>query len=155
MAMKKFNFRLERLRKYKEQIEEERKRSLAIVQNRLVNEKNKLTVIMSTRNRYLSSFGVRKAGKVNLQNIIISKRYLDKLAADIVVQTKITKSAEHEVATAQKALLDAAREKKKYEKLKERQLERFRKDNLSSENKELDEFGARSSANRLSHNYHV
>jgi len=151
--MKKFRFRLERIKKYKEQIEEERKRGLALRQNRLSAEKYKLTVIVSIRNRYMNLFGVRKAGKVNLRELIISKRYLDKLAADIVVQTKVTKMAEQEVTVAQKALLEAARDKKKYEKLKEKQLEKFNRENLISENKELDEFGARRDSNRLSQDY--
>jgi flagellar FliJ protein len=155
MAMKKFKFRLERIRKFKEQLEDERKRGLAISQNKLMSEKEKLSLVVATRNKYLAIFGIRSTGNINMRDLIVGKRHLDKLAADIVVQTKATKFAEHEVATAQKALLEAVKEKKKYEKLKERQLENYRKDNLQSENKELDEFGSRGKENRLNHSYQI
>jgi flagellar FliJ protein len=141
--MKKFNFRLERILRYKEQIEDEKKRKLALVQNQLIQEKNRLAVIVTTRSKYMSSFGIKKAGRVNLRNLIISKRYIDKLSGDVVVQTKIVKAAENDFNAAQKALLEAAREKKKYEKLREKQLGKHTLENNLKENKELDEFGAR------------
>ena len=140
--MKKLKFRLERVRKFKEQIEEERKRSLVICQNRLLAEKNKLVAVVSTRNRYVAGFGVRKTGRVNLTDLVNSKRFIDKLAADIVVQTKIMKTAENNMTAAQKALLGATREKKKYEKLKERQQQKHNKENAVFAIKQLDEFGS-------------
>jgi flagellar protein FliJ len=155
MVMKKFKFRLERIRRFKEQLEDERKRGLAVCQNKLNAEKEKLSHIIETRNRYLGTFGIRTTGKVNMRDLIVAKRHLDKLAADIVIQTKAAKSAEHEVSVAQKALLEAVKEKKKYEKLKERQLELNKKDNLLLERKELDEFGSRGKAIRLSASYEI
>ena len=153
--MKKFKFRLERIRKYKEQLEDDRKRRLAISQNKLNEEKSRLSLIVATRNRYLSIFGVRSTGLINMRDLILSKRHLDKLAADIVVQTKATKIAEHEVNKAQKALIEAVKEKKKYEKLKEKQLDSHHKESMLSENKELDEFGSRRKENKLSHSYQI
>jgi flagellar protein FliJ len=153
--MKKFKFRLERIRKFKEQVEEERKRQLAISQNKLNDEKARLSLIVATRNRYLAIFGVRSTGKINMRDLILSKRHLDKLSADIVIQTKVTKIAEHEVGHAQKALLEAVKEKKKYEKLKEKQFNTHRKESLLIENKELDEFGSRRKENRLSPSYQI
>jgi flagellar protein FliJ len=155
MQMKKFKFRLERIRKFKEQVEEERKRGLAVSQNKLMAEKEKLSLIVATRSRYLAIYGVRSAGKINMRDLIVGKRYLDKLAADIVMQTKAAKVAEQEVVVAQKALLEAVKEKKKYDKLKERQLDINKKENLLAENKELDEFGARNKDNKLSYDHQI
>jgi flagellar protein FliJ len=155
MEMKKFKYRLERIRKFKEQVEDERKRSLAISQNKLMVEKEKLSLIVATRNRYLALFGIKSTGKINMRDLIVSKRHLDKLSADIVIQTKAAKTAEIEVTAAQKALIEAVKEKKKYDKLKERQLENYRKENLLLENKELDEFGSRGKENRLNHSYQI
>ncbi|NLI15368.1 MAG: flagellar export protein FliJ [candidate division Zixibacteria bacterium] len=153
--MKKLKFRLERIRKYKEQIEDDRKRYLAVTQNKLNEEKTRLSAIIETRDRYMAVFGVRSTGKINMRELILSKRHLDKLSADIVMQTKAVKLAEQEVNKAQKALIEAVKERKKYEKLKEKQLENHRKENLLSENKELDEYGSRPKRNALSHNYQI
>jgi flagellar FliJ protein len=152
--MKKFKFRLERILKYKEQIEDERKRKLAVVQSQLLKEKTKLSTIVLTRNKYMASFGLKKPGRVNLRDLIISKRYIDKLSGDIVIQTKMVRAAEGEVGAAQKALLEAAREKKKYEKLRAKQFDIHTKDDQLKENKELDEFGSRVSERNLSGSFH-
>lgn len=140
---RKFKFRLERIRRFKEQDEEDKKRKLAIEQSRLSLEKKTLNDFLTLRSRYLAKFGVKKTGRVNLTELILSKRYLDKLSADIVLQTKRVDGAEKSVALARKALLEASREKKKYDKLKEKQLDKYRQETNRSLVKELDEFGSK------------
>jgi len=142
---KKFKFRLDRIRRFKEQEEEDKKRKLAIEQTRLALEKKTLSDFLDLRNRCLANFGVRKTGRVNLTELILSKRYIDKLSSDIVLQTKRVDGAERVVALAQKALLEASREKKKYEKLKEKQFVKHKADTARILIKELDQFGSRSS----------
>lgn len=142
--MKKFNFRLDRIRKFKQQLEQDKKRGLAVEQIRCQAEKQKLSAITSTHKKYLSSYGVRQPGRVNVRELIISRRYIDKLSGDMEKQTGTVTAVEKDVAGAQKALLEASREKKKYEKLKERKLQAYLEESRFLENKELDEFGSRS-----------
>ncbi len=142
---KKFKFRLDRIRRFKEQEEEDKKRKLAIEQTRLQLEKKTLSEFLDLRNHCLAKFGVRKTGRVNLTELILSKRYIDKLSSDIVLQTRRVDSAERLVALAQKALLEASREKKKYEKLKEKQSAKHKAETARILIKELDQFGSRSS----------
>ncbi len=142
---KKFKFRLERIRRFKEQEEEDKKRKLAIEKTRLALEKKTLNDILDLRKRCLMKFGVKKTGRVNLTELILSKRYIDKLSSDIVIQSKRVDGAERLVADAQKALLEASREKKKYDKLKEKQLAKHKVETARILTKELDQFGSRSS----------
>ncbi|MCD6161895.1 MAG: flagellar export protein FliJ [candidate division Zixibacteria bacterium] len=141
--MKKFNFRLEKIRKYKEQLEQNKKLKLASEQARHLVEQNKLSDIIYTKGKYYLMYGIRKPGKINIYNLLVAKRYIDKLSQDIVVQTEVVTSVEKNVSKAQQELLNASREKKKYEKLKEKHLQNFNKDMLRLETRELDEFGSR------------
>ncbi|HHE64872.1 MAG TPA: flagellar export protein FliJ [Bacteroidetes bacterium] len=142
--MKKFNFRLEKIKKYKEQLEQSQKMKLAKKQASCLIEKNILSSIISTKNRYFSKYGIRVPGKVNVNKLIITKMYIDKLSRDIVNQNEKVTVCEKNVADAQKELLKAMREKKKYDKLKEKHLKAYNKEMIRCETNELDEFGARS-----------
>ncbi len=141
--MRKFNFRLEKILRYKEQLEEDKKMRLASTQAELAKEQQKLIAIIETRNRYFTKYGVKKKGKVNVSQLIISKRYLDKLARDIQVQNKSVNEAEKHVSEAQQKLIEAAKERKKYEKLKTKYKDNYNKEMMRQEAIELDEFGSR------------
>jgi flagellar protein FliJ len=141
--MKKFNFRLEKILRYKEQLEEDKKMKLAAKQADLLIEQKKLLILIETRDRYFQKYGVRKKGKVNITQLILSKRYLDKLGRDISLQNDIVGKAEVSVSEAQQELIEAAKERKKYEKLKTRYKTNYNKEMVRLEGIELDEFGSR------------
>jgi len=141
--MKKFNFRLEKIKRYKEQLEQEKKLKLAAERQNLFKEQNTLTDIVKVQDRYWTQYSERKLGKINVNQLIVTRRYLDKLAKDVSVQTKKVKRAENKVTKAQDAYIQASKEKKKYEKLKEKHLELYTKESQRLENIELDEFGSR------------
>ncbi len=141
--MKKFNFRLEKIRRYKEQLEEDKKMKLGTEQAKLIKEQQKMIAIIENRNRYFSKYGVKKKGKINVYQLMLAKRYLDKLAKDIQDQNQQVVTAEKSVSQAQQELIDAARERKKYEKLKARYKTNYDKEVLRQEGIELDEFGSR------------
>ena len=141
--MKKFNFRLEKIKRFKEQLEQDKKMKLAAERNRLQNEKLKLAEIITTRDKYFTRYSIRKPGKLNIAKLIIAKRYLDKLAGDILEQRKKITGVEADVKKAQEDLLEASKEKKKYEKLRNRHLALYNEESSRAENRELDEFGSR------------
>ena len=99
---------------------------------------------MGVRTAYFSRYGIRRPGRVNIHQLIIFKRFLDKLASDIKNQRQIIAGLEKQVDLAQKQLLEATRDKKKYDKLKEHRFEDHTLAVMRLENNELDEFGARS-----------
>jgi len=140
--MKKFNFRLDKIKRFKDQFEQNKRMKLATKQAHLYIEKNKLTSAVETRNKYFSLYGVRKPGKININHLIITKRYVDKLARDVLDQTKQVTLVEQDVDKAKKELLEASKEKKKYEKLKSKHLAVYLEDVSREENRELDEFAA-------------
>ncbi|MCP4583192.1 MAG: flagellar export protein FliJ [candidate division Zixibacteria bacterium] len=145
--MKKFKFRLEKIKRYKEQLEQGKKMKLAAEQTRLQIGKNELSEAITMKDRYFSMYGVRKPGILNITTLIIAKRYLDKLAHDILNHRNKVAGIEKNVHKAQQDLLEAAKERKKYEKIKNRHLAAYKEEMTREENRELDEFGAR--ANKI------
>jgi len=140
--MKKFNFRLEKIKRFKDQLEQNKRMKLAAKQAHLYIEKNKLTTAVENRKKYFSLYGIRKPGKVNIYQLIIAKRYVDKLASDVREQTRQVALVEKDVDKAKKELLEASKEKKKYEKLKSKHQAAYLENVNREENRELDEFAA-------------
>ena len=87
---------------------------LAAEQYRLQIGKNELAEVIATREKYFSLYGVRKPGKINISRLIIAKRYLDKLARDILNHRNNVTAIEKDVDRAQQDLIEAAKERKKY-----------------------------------------
>ena len=121
----------------------------AAAQSRWLREKNTLEMIVEKRNSYFSRYGVRKPGKLNIVQLLISKRFLDKLARDISNHTKRVADSRNDMNSAQKELVEASRERKKYEKLKEKYRVVYNKESELEANKELDEFGGRTLRHQL------
>ena len=140
--MKKFNFRLEKIKRFKDQLEQNKRMKLAAKQAHLYIEKNKLTIAVETRNKYFLLYGVRKPGKVNINQLIIAKRYVDKLAGVVLDQARRVTLVEQDIDKAKKGLLDASKQKKKYEKLKSKHLIAYLENVNREETRELDEFAA-------------
>jgi len=116
---------------------------LAAEQARLRIGRNELAEVITAQEKYFSRYGVRKPGKLNISKLIIAKRYLDKLAHDIFNHKKNVTAIEKDVEKAQNDLLEAAKERKKYEKIKNRHMEVYNEESVRAEIRELDEFGSR------------
>jgi len=141
--MKKFKFRLEKIRKYKKQIENDIKLQLAAERARLFVEAQRLDDLNAFRSGYFNRYGVRRTGKVNVHELKMSRMFLDKLASEIRSQADILDKARVKVNEVQKKLGDASRERKKYDRLKEKSKAQYGREMTRLETKELDEFGSR------------
>ena len=82
-------------------------------------------------------------GKLNILVLMFSRRYLDKLYRDITKQKDRVKKSEDKVDDAKHRLHAAMRDRKKYEKLKERRRLEYEYESGRAEQKELDEIASR------------
>jgi len=141
--LKRFRFRLEKILRYKNQVEERKKQILSERNNELKIEKTHLNGLIdrnaSYRDRYSSLF----MGKLNILVLMFSRRYLDKLYRDITKQKDRVKKSEDKVDDAKHRLHAAMRDRKKYEKLKERRRLEYEYESGRAEQKELDEIASR------------
>ena len=144
--MKRFKFRLEKILRYKNQIEDRKKQFLSERNNELNIEEANLNRLFdrntSYQNRYRSLF----KGKLNILGLMFSRRHLDKLYQDIVNQKDIVNKTEKKVDEAKLQLQAAMRDRKKYDMLKEKRKFVYEYEAGREERKEFDEIASRSKA---------
>ena len=141
--MKRFNFRLEKILRYKNQVEERKKQILSERNNELNMEMASLSALKVRNASYRIKYSSLFRGKMNILRLRLSRDYLDKLNRDIIKQTGRVRESEQRVDKAKRQLQKAMRDRKKYEKLKERRKSEYDYEYNRQEQKDLDEIGSR------------
>ena len=140
--MKKFNFRLERLLQYKIQLEDQKRRELVSRTDDLNAQNAIFREMTHRREQYLNRYSGYFVGHVDVEGLKTTRRYLEKVQRDLVVQARRVIDCEKKMERARAALVEAMRDRKKYENLKERKFETYIRESDKAGQKELDEFGA-------------
>ncbi len=137
--MKGFKFQLQGLLGVKEKIEEQKKIELGKANQILEKEKSTLRTLEEKRENSLQFQKDAVATRINVVEYNNYINFVKKLDSDIVNQNKQILKEEKNVEVAKDNLLETMKERKAYEKLKEKKLEAYYKDMLSREQKVLDE----------------
>ncbi len=137
--MRKFRYRLEALLKVREHLERERQKQLALSTQKVMDQNAELVQIHQTRQSTLDDQRVRISRPFGAAEMLVVSRYLQKLKRDTVVGEELLRVLKKDEEAKRRLLLEAARERKKYEKLKERQRDHFIKEYDQMMSKETDE----------------
>jgi flagellar FliJ protein len=140
--MAQFEFRLEALLTHRAQIEKDKQRRLAQVQQQIQAILRKIQdaeTRIRQENRTLG--GNELTGALDMQYIAHEKRFVGALTMRIVLARQEIMRLEVTLVAARKELLTAARARKVIEKLKERQLARWRQEQERKESAIMDEIG--------------
>ena len=121
--MKKFKFRLQNVMDLKEKREDEAKRNYAIILGDFQKEKDKLGSLVQS----LVLFNVEFEDKIskNPENISCYYQYREKLNEDIHAQRVVLDKTAQKLETAKKELMDVRKERKKIERIKEKDFEKY------------------------------
>lgn len=141
--MKKFSYRLERVLRFKEQIEQQKQLALADRNEILNREKEHLAELSAEEVRYLELYGSLFHGKIDIRGLKSAHSYVNKLKADKSAQSRQVVKAEKNTEEAKIEVRDSMRDRKKYDKLKERKHKEYDFELNKAEQKELDEIAAR------------
>ena len=141
--MKKFRFRLQKVMDVKEEIEKLRMVDLAEAKKVVVLEKEKL------ENQRIEDRQCRRQikeqeleDKIDPMTMDLYYRYLKKLDADMDLQNNVIVKARGETERRRRILLDASKERKVLEKLKERRCSAYRTEMTRKEQAVLDDISA-------------
>lgn len=141
--MKKFNFRLQRVMEVRETKEKECQRELALSQEELNRQENLLekTVAESKRSRE----GLRQAleKSSNAGRLTALDGWRERQEKEHRAQSDRTRKQKGEVDRSRKALVQASKEKKILERLRERRRQEHRALTQKEEQAFLDELGCR------------
>ncbi len=136
---KKFKYRFEPMLKVREHKEKERQKELAEAQGQVVEQKGKLTELDKHRVSTFDHQRKKLIGNISVAETLVCSRYLVRLKRDRIAGTEFLRGLEREVEKRRQKLVEAAKERKMYELLKEKQKTRHRKEIEKVEQKDLDE----------------
>ncbi len=139
--MKKFKYRLETLLKVKEHIERQKQKDLAVTSQKVMQQNNILKQIRDQNSTALEKKRKSSEGKILVSEMLIYSRYFLKLKKDNIAGLELLRALNKTQEVKRLALLEASKNKKIYEKLKEGDQEKFNKEIEEILLKESDEIG--------------
>ncbi len=137
--MKKYKYRLEPMLKLKEHKEKEKQREHAEAVKKVQEQKETLVRIDEKRGETLKHQRQSLVGSMSLAELLVCSRYLMKLKKDTLTGRELLRGFEKEADKRREKLVEASKERKIYEKLKEKQIAKFTKEVERLENKAVDE----------------
>ena len=137
--MKKFQFRLEPVLRLKAHREKQRQKEHALAVRQVTMQQERLASLEGDKSRTFDHQRRMQAGPISAGRLLITSRYLVKLKRDALTGREVLRGLEKTAETRRHELVEAARERKTYEKLKEKRKSAFEQDVARRERKELDE----------------
>jgi len=141
--MKKFKFRLERVLETKVSEERQKKRELGEKLNQLSYEESVLDQLLKQIEEHEKSQRHSIQVSSNAGYLLRQHRWQQELNKKKNEQIRTIARCENDVEKARVALMEATREKRVLEKLKEKQFEEYKKELNAEEQKVLDDIGSR------------
>ncbi len=138
--LRRFKFRLQSVLNLKEKKLEDERMALAQILRVLEDQKDTLLSLNDKKEQIEKSFdNANKEVALDIQNIVNTRNYLEKISNEIKTQFEIIKKTQIEFDEQTQKVNEAYKELKVLEKLKEKQYEEFLKEFRQNETKELDD----------------
>ncbi|HWR81828.1 MAG TPA: flagellar FliJ family protein [Candidatus Deferrimicrobium sp.] len=137
--MKKFKYRLEPLLKAKEHIEKEKQKQHALALNQVFSQQRELSHLDQRQQGTFELQRQNMCGSLSMADMLVYARYILKLKRELLAGRELLRALERTERGKLDALLEASKERKIYEKLKEHRQEQFYRLVESLATKETDE----------------
>jgi flagellar FliJ protein len=137
--MARFVFKLEGVLRHRERIEQNRQRDLAVVHAEMVKLQGELRAFNSEVQRNISAVRTQLVGKLDMSYLAAHRRYMLGMQRKVHDLAQRMAAQQQKVDEARRALIEATRQKKILEKLRERQEIRWRGEQNRREASALDE----------------
>ncbi|MFC1513499.1 flagellar export protein FliJ [candidate division KSB1 bacterium] len=123
--MKRFNYRLQRVLDIKNTIEEVKRRDFLTAQSKLIDEENELKKIFEIRENYQKDLSEQEKREIDLKIIQLYYNFFNSLELRMKYQNNMINLAKEEMEKRREILVEAVKETKVLEKLKEKKLEEY------------------------------
>ena len=133
----KFNFKLQKVLSYKKTVENQKKNQYGIIQQKLNREEDKLDNFNRHKN-HLENEKQLSAVKTKVGNLVMYNAYINDIMASIKVQENIVAKTKDELEEAKEEMVEALRDKKTFERLKENQYREYLYQLEKQEEKQID-----------------
>jgi len=118
--MKRFNFRLKKVLKHKEIVEDLEKERLGKAKSELQRERERLQRMEDQRRRTREELKERRTSRISLPEALIYEAYLERVDEEVSQQATKAAQLSQKVQRTRDDLLQASQEKRIVEKLRER-----------------------------------
>jgi len=140
--MAKFVFKLEGVLEHRRNVERERQRAVAENRAQMTALENQLRDLDQREQQSTQDLrNNRLTGALDMQFIAAHRRFMIAMQRQAMELAQKMAGVQRKLEEAQKELLEAAKQRKVIEKLKEKQLERWRAEMARSEANQMDEIG--------------
>lgn len=137
-----FKFKLQKALEIKEKEEEEKRIELLEKQKILERELGKLSEIEDEITKTLDSYSMSKNGSLDINTMLSYENFLKKLKGNKESQIEIVELYKNRVEECKENFLEARKDKKIFEKLKEKSYEKYMEESLREEQKFIDELSS-------------
>lgn len=137
--MRKFVFRLESIRRLRAGVEREKRREFAAAAAAYNRERHELVRLEREAEEKRGALRKELDGPCRLEKLRNMENYLLRLQETVVAQRQRTEEAWHFMEVKRRELVEASRERKVMDKLRERQLEEYLYELAREEQSFLDE----------------
>lgn len=134
-----FNFKFQSILDLKIRLEDQKKSKYGEANEELKRQKDKLNVLLDEREYQFNL--MREKGKegVTPKELIVYNNYMNRLKKSIELQNVVVERAKKAVEAARLELVEAAKQRKMFETLKEKKLEEYWEEYYKKEQLALDE----------------
>lgn len=137
--MAKFRYRMQSILNIKYQLENQAKMDLGRAQVRLMEEEEKLQTLIDRKEAYLEEGRRMRSKTLHVSELRDNSNAVSVMDEMIERQKEQVAKAEEDVEAARVRLQEVMQERKMHERLKEKALEQFRREENAAEFKSVDE----------------
>jgi flagellar FliJ protein len=135
---KKFNFKLEPVLKYRNNLEKEELRKFAEAQGKVVEKQNYIDNLQQDKQVQQQEIVEMFQSKKDIQNIVEVYRFINTVDLRTAYADKELKAREKDMEIQRASYLASRKKRRAIELLKEKRLEEYKKNESLEENKTLD-----------------
>lgn len=146
--MGKFVFRFNTILNTKEKIEDDRKNKLGLSMKKLAQEKEELKALADKRNTLIEQWQTKSSDIVKISDLRALSNNLELMQNFIDKQNKVVELSEMDAFNKRKELIEASKEKKVFQKLREKDFEEYKYIELKKEYELVDELVSYKASNR-------
>lgn len=145
--MKKFNFTLQSLKKYNDQVLDSEKSILGRLRAELAEMQSELDAKVAEYEQSIDKLNELVQGGTTAMRLSLHKKYVSSLQQDIYRIKGLMAHKREEIETQLQKVIDATKEVSKLEKLEEKQLEEYRYASQKEQEQIIEEFVTNGSSN--------
>lgn len=139
MSQVAFTFRFQSILDVKTRLEDLKKAKFGEANEELRIQTEKMSVLVKEQKLQYAAMKEKNEKGITPQDFIVYNNYMQRLKQAIEIQKKVIEKAKLAVEAARKELVEASKERKKFETLKEKKLEEYWEEYYKKEQLALDE----------------